>query len=130
MGAVDVNALRVVVFLISEYACDGRFGMTWGKRTSIDADAKSSREGYIQQKGERGGEQRSGLGCAASFNYQHQNSSFEEGLSYGLTVVYGVNGLVIVQRFGLFSVDFFLFSVKFRCIYGIGLRAITKRSAL
>ena len=40
MGAVDVNALRVVVFLISEYACDGQFGMTWGKRASIDADAK------------------------------------------------------------------------------------------
>ena len=49
-------------------------------------------EGYIQQRGERGGEKRSGLGFSASFNYQHQNSSFEEGLSYRLTVVYGVTG--------------------------------------
>lgn len=55
MGAVDVNALRVVVFLISEYACDGRFGMTWGKRASIDADAKSSRGGlYTTERRKRG----------------------------------------------------------------------------
>lgn len=52
--AAHVNVLRVVVFRISEYACDGRLGMTWGKRTSIDADAKSREGGYIQKEGEEG----------------------------------------------------------------------------
>lgn len=57
--------------------------MTWGKRTSIDADAKSRREIIYNKKKSKGGEEEREVDCdAASFNYR--NSSFEEGLSYGV----------------------------------------------
>lgn len=91
-----MNVLRVVVFLISEYACDGQFGITWGKRTSIDADAKSrGKQAYVYTTTRR----RRGVLLASITS---TNSSFEEGLSYVLTVVERSNG--VGNRAALWSV--------------------------
>lgn len=85
---MDVNAL-VVLFLIIEYACDGRLGTTWGKRTSIDASRETEEGVCIYNEEEEGERKRRWVAKLLASIYQRQFViSYAQGVTRGGVVVW------------------------------------------